>query len=119
MSEYDPQPLFAPLEDACKRAPCSRCGRECRVATKTNLTARPIRLANIGGTCANCALTEFLNGEVVDISALLPPGALVKEALRLGHVQRSILRVMAVGQTGLKPEEVDWELVIRNWDLPI
>lgn len=93
-------------------APCQRCGVPCRVASSTNPDARLLKHAPTPeGFCPNCAVTEFLLGfEFMigsDVRRLLSP-----------HIQQQFAEIMRAGNADAMPDEIDWNAIVANWELP-
>lgn len=89
---------------------CPRCGKQC-VAEKTgNQQARPVRKSD-NGMCLECAVTSvFLS--------LPSAGMFPKEAMLLPHIQEQFASVLRVGQADAEADDLDWQRVVDNWDLP-
>ncbi len=95
-------------------AKCERCERLCVVAPSANPQGRPMRRAQVPkGMCPNCILTWFLQSP--PLNALLTDPAM----LRLPHVQTQVGNILRAGQSDLSLQEVDWDIVIANWALPM
>jgi hypothetical protein len=104
---------------------CLRCGQLCRPG-KPDPTKRALRRTEHGGLCPNCAVTELLLGiEPIRQTIMGSParGGIVPAlpgkgpgVLRLPHIREQIGRVLAFTQ--LEPTEIDWDTIIKNWDLP-
>lgn len=41
------------------------------------------------------------------------------EALLLPHFQKQFTELMQAGKADMKPSEIDWQEVVRNWNLPM
>ncbi len=98
------------------QAPCKRCGVPCRVAARHNPDARLLEYASEpDGFCPSCAATAFLRDTE-------PLGELIEqqgpECLRLDHIREQFAAIMRVGRSDAHPDEIDWDRVIRHWDLP-
>jgi hypothetical protein len=96
---------------------CERCGRRCQVAGDRNPDARLLRKSAVPkGYCVNCAVTQFLLNTY-------PCNMLLDEngpgALRVLALQEQFADIMRVGMADAHPDEIDWEAVIANWDLPV
>lgn len=97
--------------------PCSRCGIECRVAPKPESRALMLRAAEIPqGHCVNCAITHWL-------MCCYPLNTILDEKgpeslLRPGETER-IAPILAVFHADASPDEIDWERVVANWELPL
>ena len=95
---------------------CVRCGKSCQTTKSQNPEARPFRYAH-KGLCANCAVTQFLLSEKMEPirTRLLRNGI---EVLRNPAIQAQFARILATGGSELSAERIDWDVVIKNWDLP-
>lgn len=92
---------------------CNRCGVPLQVAQERQADAKMLRKAKTAeGVCLNCSVAEWFN--TYDVRRLVPDPA----ALRLPHVQVQFGTLMRVGLSEAKLEDIDWEHVIANWDLP-
>jgi len=97
-------------------SPCVRCGRPCRPGNSKNPNARPFRLSK-KGLCGECAVTQFLlcdDMEPVRIG-VLRNGV---EVLREPAIQQQFAAILRVGGSELPAEDINWETVIEQWDLP-
>jgi hypothetical protein len=63
----------------------------------------------------DCAATEFFR-TTEPISGLLEEDL---SALRLPHVRDQFAAVLAAGLADARPDELDWDRIIANWDLPL
>ncbi|HYE72603.1 MAG TPA: hypothetical protein VEF04_04695 [Blastocatellia bacterium] len=106
------------LENAGALVNCSRCGIVCQIAQTANKEARPLKHAAKEGCCVACALTGFLKLEL-EIEHLLPPGTDISEALKMPHIQQQFGRVFIAGQSDVTLDQINWERVTSNWDLPV
>lgn len=120
---------------------CERCHAPCRVADRQNPDARLLRASLTGkGYCVNCGVTEFLKfehtvgtitrrceecGDCVDAQpgeipcrCDKPQPADPRKFFGLPHVQEQFAAIMSTGGADASPEEIDWDEVIANWDLP-
>jgi len=79
-----------------------------------NPDARLLKRA-VSGYCADCALTAFLKGTE-------PLGMLIEEngleSLRNPIFLAQITRLLIVGNSDARIEEIDIDRVIENWGLP-
>ena len=104
---------------------CLRCRRPCRHGTP-DPTKRAILKTQGDGLCPNCVVTHFLLGIAPIRETIMghpARGGIVPAVpgkgpavLRLPHIQAQLGRILAFTQLSLG--EVDWEVVIANWDLP-
>lgn len=94
---------------------CCRCAVPLRVATITPSTADMLRRATAPkGQCVNCAVREWF---YVNRDAIVQP--FEPHELLWEPVQVQYARIMQVGRADASPAEIDWEKVVRDWDLPI
>lgn len=95
---------------------CVRCGRPCKPGESTNPEARPFRRAQ-KGLCENCAVTQFLLCDDLEAMrmGLLRNGI---EVLKTPNIQEQFGKMLEVGQSELAVEQIDWDTVIAQWDLP-
>lgn len=100
-----------------KTCSCKRCGVKCRVTGPASPEATLLRLSEEPkGVCVNCCVTEFLmnsyplNMQLEDYGPeiLLHPG-----------MTEQFTPLMQVHHAQANPEEINWELVVRNWHLPV
>lgn len=97
---------------------CERCGVRCRVGAVEPSKAKMLRRSTKPkGMCNNCAVTEFL-------ANTYPPNMLIEESphgaaiLLFPQIQEQFAAIMA-GRSDMKPEEINWQIVVDNWDLPL
>lgn len=94
---------------------CNRCGIPCKIATQSNEDARLLRKSTIPqGYCPDCAVAHFL--QVVS-----PLGQLIHDPakqLLWEPAQKQFAEVMKAGGADLNPEQINWQRVVENWDLP-
>ena len=103
--------LFALL--SAQMGSCGRCGAVCKVATTKNEDARLLRASvKPSGYCVNCAVAEWF--WVMGCRDICPDPA----SLRVPAIQEQFAKIMMSGKADAKPPEIDWEHVIRHWDLP-
>jgi len=94
---------------------CSRCGAPCKLAETTTEDARLLKHATrpeTSGYCPDCATAHFLQTS--------PMGQLIRDPQMLlaPHVQQQFARVMKAGNADAQPEEINWQRVVENWNLP-
>ena len=95
---------------------CVRCKRPCEPGDSQNPEARPFKRAE-KGLCPNCAVTQFLlcrDLEPLRIG-LLRNGI---EVLRKPAIQRQFSNILKVGRSDLQADEINWDTVISQWELP-
>jgi hypothetical protein len=108
-------------KNAGKIVNCGRCGVRCRIADQRNENARIAAYAAKSGVCGNCAVTGILKtimGEG-DKHRAGWFSAFTVEGLRLPHVQERVIALLKAGNADLRPDEIDWDEVIANWNLPV
>lgn len=95
---------------------CERCGTRCRVTTLQSSSAKMLRRSNKPkGLCVNCAIHDWLRNTY-------PPNILLAKSgpkvLLYPHIQKQFTEIMQVGLADAKPDEIDWNRIVENWDLP-
>jgi hypothetical protein len=96
---------------------CDRCGRRCQVAGARNPDAEMLRAsAAPKGLCVDCAATEWL---INTYPLNLHFDENGPEHLRHPQIQEQFAEMMRVAKADARPDEIDWERVIANWDLPV
>jgi len=108
------KPLFD-TKDTQQSIECKRCGLPCRLSGQPGEKAKMLRFAQGPGLCVNCAVHDWLRNTypVNLIFTTLSP-----DALRLEHIQQQFAGIMRAGFADASPDEIDWEAIITNWDLP-
>ena len=95
---------------------CVRCGKTCRSGKSKNTDARPFRRAK-KGLCENCVVTSFLLSpelEALTIN-LMKVGV---ETLKVPAIREQFSNILEAGNSELPAENIDWDAVIGQWDLP-
>ncbi len=100
---------------------CSRCGRPCQLADSSTKDARLLRAATtpeISGYCPDCGTTDFFKnhspfGQIIEFR-----GKEGKAMLLDPRVQMQFAGLLRTGKADAKPEEINWQAVHDNWDLP-
>ncbi len=95
---------------------CGRCGIRCRVGSSGRPDAKMLRRSDKPkGLCVNCAVHDFLRNTYPANMLLAEsgPGSLVHP-----HIQEQFAGLMRVGMADAMPDEIRWDLIIENWDLP-
>lgn len=67
------------------------------------------------GLCVNCAVHDFLRN-CYPINMMLARSG--PAGLLLEHIQEQFAAVMKVAMADATPPEIDWQLIVDNWDLP-
>ena len=95
---------------------CGRCGTRCRVDSSGNPDAKMLRRSNKPkGLCVNCAVHDFLRNTYPCNMLLAESGP---SSLAYAHIQEQFAGIMRVGLADAMPDEINWDLIIENWDLP-
>ncbi len=95
---------------------CERCGVNCRVAGPRNSEAKMLRRSKEPkGICVNCAVHNWLINTYPCNILLAQSGP---KALIHPHIQEQFAGIMRVGMADAMPDEINWNLIIENWDLP-
>jgi len=95
---------------------CERCGAQLQVDTLKNSKAKMLRRSKEPkGLCINCAVHDWLRNTY-------PPNILLAQSgpkvLLFLHIQEQFAEIMKVGFADAKPDEIVWERIVENWDLP-
>jgi len=93
---------------------CQRCGRECQVGVG-NPEARLLRKAQ-KGLCANCAVTAFLLDTEPIVGILKRGNPLM---LLNPMVQEQFGNILISGNSDASLREIDWDVVVSQWGLPM
>ncbi len=93
---------------------CKRCGWRCKRAGPPGKKAKMLRFAK-EGLCVNCAVHDWLRNTY-------PPNILIAQSgpkvLLFPHIQEQFAGIMRTGFADAKPDEIDWQKIVDNWDLP-
>lgn len=94
---------------------CERCGARCLVEPPQESKAKMLRRSKKKGLCVNCAVTDwFRNTYPINMQlAEYGPGILAHP-----HIRELFADIMRTAGADAKPEEINWNLVNENWDLP-
>jgi hypothetical protein len=93
---------------------CQRCGDLGRAEHSSKPSARPFR-KSLRGNCAACIVVLFFKSE--DGVGFALPENFDPEGLRLPHLRQQFARMLAVGNSELTPDQVNWDAVIAKWNL--
>jgi len=102
-------------EKSAEIVPCLRCGTRCKVAGPGRADAQMLKLSQGKGLCINCATHDWLRN-TYPINMMLAekgPGMLVHP-----HIRDQFADIMRVGCADAHPDEINWNLINENWDLP-
>ena len=95
--------------------PCQRCSMPLRVGRPPSTEAQLLRRSSTGvGVCPTCAVRKWLEAFMGDAHPNLKP-----EHLLLPHVREQFIVIMRVGNADAKPDEINWQKLVDEWDLPI
>jgi hypothetical protein len=94
---------------------CQRCGLPCRLSGPPGKKAKMLRFSEGPGLCVNCAVHDWLRNTY-------PPNILLAQSgpkvLLVKHIQEQFTEIMQIGFADAKPDEIDWNRIVENWDLP-
>lgn len=97
---------------------CQRCGAKCSVNPKPGSQAKLLKHSKEAkGLCVNCAVHDWLRN-TYPVNQILAGMRNPAEVLRFEHIQQQFTGIMRVGFADANPDEIDWEAIITNWDLP-
>lgn len=94
---------------------CERCKAPCRIAGSGNPEAKMLRLSKSKGLCINCAVHDYLRNTYpinMHFAKFGPKGLLFPQ------IQKIFARIMRTAPADAQPDEINWEAIIENWDLP-
>ena len=95
---------------------CERCKAPCKVAGRQNSKAKMLRHSkDPKGLCVNCAVHDWLRNTYPVNMILAGSGPTI---LAYSHIQKQFTEIMRVGLADAQPDEISWDLIIENWDLP-
>jgi len=99
---------------------CSRCGAPGKLADSATEDAKLLKHATrpeTSGFCVDCAVTDFFKNRS-PLAELLSMNPLGTKMLLDPRVQKQFAGLMQAGNADAKPEEINWQRVVENWDLP-
>lgn len=95
---------------------CERCGVACKVTGPQNSKAKMLRRSKEPkGLCVNCAVHDWLRN-TYPVNVILAESG--PKALVYPHVQKQFEEIMRAGMADAMPDEINWDLIIENWNLP-
>ena len=95
---------------------CQRCKARCKVSEPLNPKAKMLRRSkDPKGLCVNCAVHDWLIN-TYPVNMLLAKSG--PKSLALPHLQEQFTGIMRTGMADAMPDEIDWNLIIKNWELP-
>lgn len=104
------------LFDKAGSANCERCGAQLKVDAVPGSNAKMLRRSKEPkGLCVNCAIHDFLRHTY-------PPNILLAQSgpkvLLIPHIQKQFAEIMLAGFADAQPDEIDWNRIVDNWELP-
>jgi len=104
------------MNDAVLFCQCERCGAKLQVGPAPGSEARMLRHSKVPkGFCVNCAVHNFLRNTY-------PPNIQLAESgpgiLLIPHIQKVFADIMKAGFADACPDEIDWQRIVDNWQLP-
>lgn len=104
------------MQDAVSFCQCQRCGAQLQVGAAPSSKARLLRRSKVPkGFCVNCAVHNFLRNTYPPNIQLAESGP---EILLILHIQKLFADIMKVGFADANPDEIDWQRIVDNWELP-
>jgi hypothetical protein len=95
---------------------CGRCGALCKVDPVAGSKAKMLKHSKQPkGLCVNCAVHDFLRN-TYPVNMLLAQAG--PRGLALTHIQEQFAGIMKSAGSDAMPDEIDWQAIIDNWDLP-
>lgn len=95
---------------------CERCKAPCKVVGPQNSKAKMLRRSKEPkGLCINCAVHDWMRNAYPVNMILAGSGPKV---LAYSHIQKQFMEIMQVGLADAQPDEINWDLIIENWNLP-
>jgi len=95
---------------------CTRCDAACTVDPKPGSQARILRRSRTPeGLCVNCAVHDQLRHLYPANLILAGSGP---AGLALPHIQRQFYAIARSVGTDAEFDEIDWQRIIDNWDMP-
>lgn len=98
--------------------PCTRCGKLGQAGPPPNPEGRLMVYAQTAknALCADCTATAFIKSTETLMYGVNLHGSKI---LLDPRIQQQFAKLMAVGKADATPEEIDWQRVVDNWELPI
>jgi len=104
--------LFETEQKCC----CLRCGARCRVDPVAGSQAKMLKRGKSPkGLCVNCAVHDFLRN-TYPVNLLLAQSG--PRGLAFPHIQEQFAGIMRSRCSDAMPDEIGWQAIIDNWDLP-
>lgn len=102
-------------------ASCSRCGVARKVVETAPEDARLLShavLPEASGSCFDCAVTGFFKNDTL-LAQAVEINPLGKQMLLDPRVQQQFAGALQAAGADVKPEEINWQRVYDNWELPV
>ena len=97
---------------------CERCKARCRVAPDRNPQAKMLRKSAVPkGLCVNCAAHDWLRN-TYPANMILAESQHGPRILMHVSVREQFAEIMQGQNADAKPDEINWNLMIENWELP-
>ena len=99
---------------------CSRCGAPCKLADSVTEDAELLKSATkpeTRGYCPDCAVTDYFKHHSM-LAQLMGMNPVGKAMLLDPRAQQQFAGIMQAGKADARPEEVNWQRVHDNWELP-
>ncbi len=95
---------------------CKRCGQRCKLSETPGKKAKMLRRSKEPkGLCVNCAVHDWLRN-TYPVNLLLAQSG--PKSLLFPHIQEQFTGIMRTGFADAKPDEIDWQRIVDNWELP-
>jgi len=95
---------------------CERCEASIQVDAKQSSEAKMLRRSKEPkGLCVNCAVHDWLRNTYPPNIQLAESGP---EILLIPHIQKLFAEIMKAGFADAGPEEIEWQRIVDNWELP-
>jgi len=95
---------------------CERCKAPCKTSELRSSNAKMLRHSKEPkGLCVNCAVHDWLRNTYPPNIILAGSGPKI---LLYPHIQKQFAEIMRFGSADAKPDEIDWNRIVDNWDLP-
>lgn len=97
---------------------CERCNARCKVDPLPNSKSKMLKRGkgDKGNLCINCAVHDWLRN-TYPVNMILA-GMKNPQSLLLPHIHEQFAGILRAGFSDAKPEEIDWQQIVDNWDLP-
>lgn len=98
------------------RANCQRCGAQLKVDAVPGSKAKMLRRSkDAKGLCINCAVHDWLHNTYPPNIQLAESGP---QILLYPMIQEKFADLMRTGLSDATPDEIDWQRIVDNWELP-